>query len=187
MTPTSPPQSIKIHRIVEFIKSFGFDLETDDLEEYEIQELLQDIYGIHTALTGSEEDLLRQELHILASLNEMREAQIKGRELFPEDHGTICVRSISRDSQYSGDSWPVYFHYPVDQALNEIPIHKTGSKTNQRKRQKGLDLDEASKKALVQKLHGTSRVRDQWRLKIDRLRDFFSGAERSPCQGAQVG
>ena len=185
MTPSTT--SLKVHKIVEFIKSFGFDLETDDLEEYEIQELLQDLYGIHVALTGSEEDLLRQELHTLANLNEMREAQVKGRELFPEDHGTVCVRGISRDSLYSGDSWPVYFHYPVDRVLKEIPIQKPGSKNNQQNRQTAIDQDEASKLALVQKAHGISGAQDQWRLKMDRLRGFFSRPERSPYRGVQLG
>lgn len=122
--------SYKVHKIVEHIKSTGFDLETDELEEQELHELLQDSYGIYTQLSELEGVSLRHELQALASLNEMREAQIKGREIFPEDTGVEYVRSPPREELDSGCTWPVFYRYPVDEALKLVPLRRPKSEVN---------------------------------------------------------
>lgn len=176
--------SYKVHRIVEYIKSIGFDLDTDELEEQDLHELLQDGYGIYTQLSELEGVSLQRELQLLASLNEMREAQVKGRELFPEDTGTEYVRSPSREELDSGGAWPVFYHYPVDEALKLVPLCRTKSEIN--------TTPKIEDGAPVEKM--CLNVSDLFRLRCQTIRarclgslgdrSFFSKPERSPGQGA---
>lgn len=175
--------SYKVHKIVEHIKSTGFDLETDELEEQDLQELLQDGYGIYTQLSELEGMSLQHELQLLASLNEMREAQVKGRELFPEDTGVEYVRSPQRERLDSGCAWPVFYHYPVDDALKLVPLRRPKSKINT-----ALKMEDG---APVEKM--SWNVSDLFRLRCRTMRarwlishgdhSFFSSPERSPPQG----
>lgn len=181
MTPSFP--SCRVHKIVEYVKSVGFDLETDELEEQNLQELLQDGYDICTHLSDVEEQSLRRELHVLASINEMREAQVKARELFPEDQGIEFVRGLPQEELVSGDAWPVFYSYPVDEALKLVPLRRPKSETNVNSRINDCDLIESVIFDQARPFRCRCRVyKSKWLENLG-YRGFFSNLQRSPCQG----
>ena len=181
MTPSF--QSCRVHKLVEFIKSAGFGLETDELDEQDLQKLLQEDYDIYIQLTSSEEESLRRELHVLASFNEMREAQIKGRELFPEDKGVEFVRTPSKDGLCSDDAWPVFYCYPLDDTLKLVPLCRPKSETNANARIDHRDSTWEIWSDRIGLFKWRSRaMKALWQRPLFN-RGFFSSTERSPPQG----
>lgn len=80
----TPSISFKVHRIVEYLKSTGFDLETDEVREMELADILEG-YDIFVSLPPEEQQLLRDELLMLAEKNEIREGLQKTRETMGVD------------------------------------------------------------------------------------------------------
>jgi len=115
-----PQTSLKLHRLVEYIKSAGFDLETDEVAEKGAAGVLSDHLGLGIRLTPDELALIEEELMGLAEANEIREAQVKRRELFPEDTGVMFVRQKSAGQNERATTYPVFFSYPVDENLKTI-------------------------------------------------------------------
>ncbi len=112
--------SLKVHRIVEYIKSIGFVFETDELLTKGVQGILRDHYGVHTQLSEQEHLLLMDELYLLAQQSEMREAQVKAREVLPEDSGTVILRQPPEKGYEKATSYVVPYSYPVEGALREL-------------------------------------------------------------------
>ena len=120
MTPFPCCTFIKLHKIIEHVKRVGFPLETDEVEDLEVGEILRRIYGISQALTPAERLALHDAFMALAEANEVREALVKLSEVQPEDHGVVHFRQMSHGLQSSAASYPVHFSYPVDANLRCI-------------------------------------------------------------------
>jgi len=68
-------RELKLHRLIEFLKSVEFYHDTFDIAENGIREILYE-YGIYDFLTKEELEVLRKELHDVAEQNEFREAVV---------------------------------------------------------------------------------------------------------------
>ena len=119
---TSPRKpSRDVHMIVEFVKSRGFDFETDEVMDMDLGMMLSHEYSLRQPLSVDEYELLREELLILAEKNEIREAIRKTRELYPEDSGVMVVREPSRKPGESATAYTMPYFYPVEGALRYVP------------------------------------------------------------------
>ena len=112
--------SLRVHRLVEYIKSVEFALETDEVAECGASGVLKNHFGIEIQLSPDELALLHEELMRLAELNEMREAQVKLQELFPEDSGVMLVRQNSKCGKERSTTYQLPFSYPVDENLRIV-------------------------------------------------------------------
>ena len=66
-------RKMKLHRLVEYLKSVEFYHDTVDLEDEGVRKVLGE-YGIHDEWTTAELQELNKELYGLAEKNEFREA-----------------------------------------------------------------------------------------------------------------
>ena len=106
--------SLKVHRLVNYLRSAGFWLETDEVEQMGPQAILKDVYGQEETLTVDEQKMLKQEMLKLAEENEIREARYKMREALPHDKGDMFFKSES--------TYKMPFEYPVDQNLKSLSL-----------------------------------------------------------------
>ena len=126
--------SFRVHRIVEHIKQLGFDFETDELLEMGLQHILQSYYDLFTKLTEDEFLLLLDELYLLAEANEIREAQVKLKEILPEDRGTEIFRQRTDKRYEKATTYPLPYSYPVSEVLRDIkPIDRSSSRKPKKK------------------------------------------------------
>lgn len=121
---SAPSPSLRVHRIVEYIKSVGFWMETDEVEWLGAQEILRVFYELELSLTPEEWDLLEAELLTLAEENEIREAERKRREREPEDSGVMLFRQAGSDETCALTSHALPYSYPVDENLRQIRPRK---------------------------------------------------------------
>ena len=121
--PTPQRGSQKVHHLVEHIRSRDFWLETAELLELGVMAVLEEVLGIEVVLTPRERSMVEEELMKLAEANEIREGQIKYRELFPADKGEEIFRSHYKRANEHRDSTTSYvlpFSYPVDENLRQV-------------------------------------------------------------------
>lgn len=115
--------SLRVHRLVQHIKSQGFWLETDEVEELGPLGVLESCYDLRIAgLSQAELDLLREEMLSLAEENEIREGMVKYREVAPTVAGFEICHQVSRypDGRAAVASYPVEFSYPIQPCLKGI-------------------------------------------------------------------
>lgn len=117
---STPSTSLRVHRIVEYIKRVGFWLETDETMELGAKGILQEFYDLEPCLSQSEWDVLEAELLTLAEENEIREAQRKQREREPLDSGVMIFRQAGSDDSCAITSHALPYSYPVDENLRQI-------------------------------------------------------------------
>jgi len=68
-------RELKLHRLIEFMKSVELYHDTFDIDEKGIREILYE-YGIFDYLTKEELKVMKEELYDLAERNEFREAMV---------------------------------------------------------------------------------------------------------------
>ena len=125
---------LRIHRIVEYIRSIGTPFTLDELEDLGVVGLLLEVFGIVVGLPPYEVALLEQDLHDLAETYEFRESMRKKRELFPEDRGRMLFREPARRYGERGACYPVPYSYPVDKNMRSIRPGKQAGLFNLSKR-----------------------------------------------------
>ena len=112
--------SFKIHCLVEYMKSRGFPLESDEVAELGPELVMAEYFDLEMALSPGEADLLQAEMMELARQTEMREAQRKVHELFPEDCGEVHFRQASHERGQRATTYSLPFSYPVDANLRGL-------------------------------------------------------------------
>jgi len=117
MMPSST--SFIAHMTMEYIKSLGFWLETDEVEDMGAVAIVQDIYGLQPCLSRQEWAGLESELFALAEANEIREAEVKRREREIEERGTFFFRQASDGVEETMTVYPMEYSYPVDENLRQ--------------------------------------------------------------------
>ena len=116
------PPSYKVHNVVEYIKSTGdFLCDIDELNEREIQDILQKDFEIYLTLTDIEKQQLKDELRAMALQNELKEAKYLYDKLQTHDEGIEKLISNSKDVFSNNTAYLVYYSYPVDENLRQIP------------------------------------------------------------------
>ena len=113
------PPSFLVHLIVDYLKRSNFDLESDEVLEMGIKNILAN-YNIFLSLSESEYYLLLDELLVLAEQNEIKEAMVKAIETMPEDSGIVYFRQGSNDTEEATATYTLPYSYPVDKNLREI-------------------------------------------------------------------
>lgn len=103
MTPSI--SSYRVHMIVEYLKCTGFDYETHEILDTGIGDILQR-YDLFVSLSLQEEELLQDELMLLAEQNEIRESLIKTREYLGLDWELMHI-TPTRASFYGYKRSPV--------------------------------------------------------------------------------
>lgn len=135
----NPSSCLRVHLLVRCIKQKGFWLETQELEEMGVIKTVQELYGLEPCLSQEEWELLEAELLTLAECNEMREAQVKHRELEPEDSGVMLIHQVS-EGRDSVTSYPLPYSHPVDENLRQVrTIRKPRPASLKKQRQKGRE------------------------------------------------
>lgn len=106
---------------VQYIKGKGFHLERDEVLGMGIQEILK-LYGFDpNRMEPRCRGLILDALLPLAEANEIREGLVKDRELRPVDSGYELVRQDADEGWESASSYSVFYSYPVEGALKDIP------------------------------------------------------------------
>ena len=117
---SSAPSSLRVHMIVEYLKSTGFHLETDEVHDAGVKEILEEQFDIHQKWSEMEIDLLTDELLHLAEQNEIREAQMKMAEVFPQDTGVMKFRQEAHNPGERATGYLIPFAYPADKNLRNL-------------------------------------------------------------------
>ena len=115
-----PEPSTKVRQLVGYIESVGFHLETDELLDRGILDVLTKEYEINSPLTFEELKQIEDELLSMAKWNEIREARYQLWVAQPEDRGTMIFRQGSQGGMDNVSSYPMPYSYPVDENLLSI-------------------------------------------------------------------
>ena len=147
-----PTPSLKVHCLVEYMKSAGFWLETDEVRDMGPGPILEKLYGIEVIMTADESGLLQEEMLILAEANEIREAGRKMNEIMPEDKGDVFFRQGSKDPKERATCYTMPYSYPVDQNLRGINPFRTSFPSRKEAPPGGKNTTEVSLMKLKQQL-----------------------------------
>ena len=120
VTMTAPFSSTLVHKLVVYIKSAGFDLETDELRQIGCNRLLREEYGILLEIPRRDIKLLEQELLVMAEANEVRESVIKTSETNPVDMGVMVFYTPHKQTLQQATQYPMIYSYPVDKNIAAI-------------------------------------------------------------------
>ena len=118
----SPP-SFLVHSVVEYLKRSDFDLESDEVLDAGLMNILAG-FDIILELSRSEYYQILDELLVLAEQNEIKEALIKTNEIMPTDTGVIYFREHQDNYQEKATAYSVPYSYPVDKNLRDVGRRK---------------------------------------------------------------
>ena len=123
MTP--PLVSLKLHRLIQYLKRTQLKFTADDLTDLGVELTLRAYQGIELDLAPHEIEILEKEVLKLAEKEDIREAVRMYHRSHPEDRGVTGFRQASTEMYGQASVWPVPYSYPVDDSLKSVRKKRT--------------------------------------------------------------